>query len=272
MPTQTEQILQILQAVLDTVPDAEVERNIAVPIKVPVGGLVILRDGDPGSPDLALGGLGGAYYSHQVEIELYVQEGDAAKRDLALDALIAGVGERLAANPTLGGLAYGMTIGQPSTDLEAIEGAATIKSAVLEPVIEYESPASWSHCAVPGPLNEPASCSNNVTFVAGEDLEAFRLITLNNDTQLVLADQVGSGTVLGMNLISAQQGEAIPIQVFGPISNPGWNWSTDPDGVFLGLDGLPTQTPPTSGYLTTVGRALSPTELFLSIEPTIQLL
>ena len=48
----------------------------------------MLRDGDPGEPEQALGGFGNAYYSHRVEIEAYVENGDGAARDSAFDTLV----------------------------------------------------------------------------------------------------------------------------------------------------------------------------------------
>ena len=86
--SKAEQVLDALKALLETVPDAVVERNSVLPEKIPDGGLIILRDGDPGEPEQALGGFGSTYYQHAVEIEVYVEEGDAAARDAAFDALL----------------------------------------------------------------------------------------------------------------------------------------------------------------------------------------
>jgi hypothetical protein len=60
--SKAEQVLDALKALLETVPVAVVERNSVLPEKVPGGGLVILRDGDPGEPEQALGGFGNSYY------------------------------------------------------------------------------------------------------------------------------------------------------------------------------------------------------------------
>jgi SAM-dependent methyltransferase len=56
--SKAEQVLMAIKAVLETVPGAVVERNSVLPEKVPAGGLIILRDGDPGEPEQALGGFG----------------------------------------------------------------------------------------------------------------------------------------------------------------------------------------------------------------------
>jgi hypothetical protein len=132
MPSsKAEQALEALKALLETVPGAVVERNSALPEKIPDGGLIILRDGDPGEPEQALGGFGNAYYQHAVEIEVYVEEGDAAARDAAFDTLLQQIGVALEADPTLGGVAFGLTYGRPEPVIEAITGASAIKSATL---------------------------------------------------------------------------------------------------------------------------------------------
>ena len=141
MSSKTERVLQAVYARLQGIPSAMVERNIAAPAKIPVGGLIVLRDGDPGEPDTALGGFGSAYYSHRVEVEVHVQEADPVARDTAFDDLVVAVGTALEADPTLGGLVFGMSYGRPSTDLEPIEGAPAIKSGVIEITVEYESDA-----------------------------------------------------------------------------------------------------------------------------------
>ena len=139
MPSKPERVLDAIKALLMTVPNAKVERNAAVPERVPAGGLIVLRDGNPGEPDTALGGFGGAYYSHDVEVELYVEEGDAALRDAAFDTLVQAVGAALESDPTLGGLAFGMTYGRPEIDTEGVTGAPAIKHGILAMTVEYET-------------------------------------------------------------------------------------------------------------------------------------
>jgi hypothetical protein len=142
--SKAEQVLQALEAVLETVPNVVVERNRVLPEKVPDGGLIILRDGDPGEPEQALGGFGNAYYQHAVEVEVYIEEGDAVARDAAFDELLQQIGAALDADLTLGDLAFGLTYGRPEPAIEAIAGAPAIKSATLTVTVDYESDAPLS--------------------------------------------------------------------------------------------------------------------------------
>jgi hypothetical protein len=137
--SKVEQVLGALKALLETLPDAAVERNSVLPEKVPDGGLIILRDGDPGEPEQALGGFGNAYYQHTVEVEVYVEEGDAAARDAAFDDLLQQIGAALEADPTLGGLAFGLTFGRPEAAIEAVPGASALKTGTISVMLDYEA-------------------------------------------------------------------------------------------------------------------------------------
>jgi hypothetical protein len=137
MPSVREQILAALLARLETVPDATVKRDAPLPETVPAGGLIILRDGDPGDPEVVLSPV--TYlWEHQSEIEVILQRGqddDSA----ALDTLLMAVGNALAADRSLGGLAEWLDWGAPKTSGLAIDGAAALCGATVPITIHYTS-------------------------------------------------------------------------------------------------------------------------------------
>ena len=137
--TKCELILNALKTALENGLAAKVERNTALPEKIPGSGLLILRDGTPGEPEQSLGGFGGAYCRQDAEIEIYVENGDAAARDAAFDTLLQQIGTVLDADPTLGGLAFGMTYSRPEIDTEAVIGGPAIKASTLIVAIEFEA-------------------------------------------------------------------------------------------------------------------------------------
>ena len=137
--SKAEQALEALKVLLETIPAAVVERNSMLPEKVPGGGLIILRDGDPGESEQSLGGFGNAYYRHAVEVEVYIEDGDAVARDTVFDALLQQVGAALEADSTLGGVAFGLTYGRPEAAVEAVTGAPAIKAATLTVTVDYET-------------------------------------------------------------------------------------------------------------------------------------
>jgi len=133
MPSTRETILSALHSLLQTQP-APVLRGEALPERVPAAGLLILRDGDQGEPAVTLSPLR-YHHQHRAEVEAVVQTG--AGRDTAFDALAAGVGTILAADRTLGGLCDWVEAEAPRPVDLAIDGAATLKAAVIPIVLHY---------------------------------------------------------------------------------------------------------------------------------------
>jgi hypothetical protein len=135
MSSPRDTILAALHARLSALP-ATVRRNEALPARLPEEGLVILRDGDPGEPDVTLNPRT-AFYSHRVELELFVTRPTTAGGEGLLDALVADVGATLAPDPSLGGLAENLVVTAPDTGVLAVEGTAPILTARLTVIVIY---------------------------------------------------------------------------------------------------------------------------------------
>jgi hypothetical protein len=134
--SRREQVLAALLLRLQSGLAATVRRNEALPEKVPAAGLVILRDGDPGEPDVTLNPRT-EFYSHRVEIEAYVPRDSTGGGEAALDALLGAIGTALRIDPSLGGLAENLTLSAPETGALAFEGAAPVLTARLIVTVEY---------------------------------------------------------------------------------------------------------------------------------------
>ena len=131
-----ERVLSALFQQVKRVPGATIKRNEAVPQAVPPGGLVVLRDGDPGEPNMTLNPRT-EFYSHRAEIEAFVTQPIGGGGETALDTLLASIGSALAADRSLGGLAENLTWSAPETSVLALDGAAPILTARLTVTIEY---------------------------------------------------------------------------------------------------------------------------------------
>ena len=136
MPSKREQVLAALFAQLETGLPATVRRNEALPERVPAEGLVILRDGDPGEPDVTLNPRT-EFYQHRVELEALMIQPRADGGEAALDTLVQEIGTALALDPSLGGLVENLRLGAPEIGTLAIEGAAPIRTARLILTVEY---------------------------------------------------------------------------------------------------------------------------------------
>ena len=137
MPTVREQILAALMVRLETVPGATVKREAPLPETVTAGGLIILRDGDSGDPEVLLSPLS-YLWEHLTEVEVIIQRG-ASDESAALDTLLTAVGAALAADRSLGGLAEWLDWGAPKTSGLAIDGAAALRGATVPITIHYSS-------------------------------------------------------------------------------------------------------------------------------------
>jgi hypothetical protein len=136
MPTTREAILTALANLLRSIPHVPVLRGEVLPERIPTAGLMILRDGNPGEPGVTLSPLM-YHYQHRAELEVIVQS--AASRDSLLDALTAQVGAVIAADRTLRGLCDWVEPEAPEPVDLPIEGAASLKAAVIPVVLHYST-------------------------------------------------------------------------------------------------------------------------------------
>jgi hypothetical protein len=133
MPTTREIVLAALQARLQPLA-ATVLRDAFLPERIPPAGLIILRDGQPGEPDVTLSPLR-YHYQHRAELEVIVQV--STGRASAFDNLVASIGTALKADRTLGGLCDWLEPEAPASVDLPVEGAAALKAAVITVALHY---------------------------------------------------------------------------------------------------------------------------------------
>ena len=76
--------------------------------------------------------------------------------------------------------------------------------------------------------------------------------------------------VLGITTGAVAMGANATIRAFGEMTEPSWNWTLDKP-IFLGLNGLLTQTPPTTGFSLIIAFPTSATKIFVEIKDPILL-
>jgi hypothetical protein len=127
-----ETILAALHTRLSALPSTAL-RGEVLPERVPADGLLILRDGEPGEPEVTLSPLA-YHYQHRAEIEAVAQ---GTNRDAAFDAICASISTALAADRTLGGLCDWVEAEAPQPVDLPVEGAVGLKAAVIPVVLHY---------------------------------------------------------------------------------------------------------------------------------------
>jgi hypothetical protein len=116
-----------------------VKRNAALPERIADHAMAILRDGEMGEPEVSLSPLT-YHWQHQVAIELFVADPDAAARDARMDGLLTELASLIEADRTLGGVVEYAEIGPPKFDELAPDGTSGIKACLLPVVLHYSSP------------------------------------------------------------------------------------------------------------------------------------
>lgn len=125
-----------------------------------------------------------------------------------------------------------------------------------------------------GPTGPSGAAVMPVT--AGEALGGNRLVVLDSNGAAFYASNADVGhlrRVFGMTLGAASAGSSVDVLRFGRITEPSWSWQLELP-VFLGVNGLLTQTPPVFGqafFSLVVGFPISNNEIFLDIGEPITL-
>jgi len=136
MSSHREQVIVALEALLKAaLPDADVERDAPWPARSRPGGLVIVRDGDPGQPEQAFS-PSTFTYQHPIPIEFFGPDG-AEERHALLDAMLIKAGEAIVADRSLGGLCNWLEATAPAPEDIVSSGSQPVRAAVVNVVAEY---------------------------------------------------------------------------------------------------------------------------------------
>ncbi len=137
MPSRHEAIIAQLMTALAP-HSSEVIREIELPVHCPANGLINLLPADPEEQDEHLG-TGVREWNRVLELEVVVQDHDTAQRIAKLDASLVEIGALLHGS-TLGGLVDYLRLGAPQdADNIPMEGAASLKGAVIPVTLFYET-------------------------------------------------------------------------------------------------------------------------------------
>lgn len=135
--------LQVLEAVVALVraalPYADVkalDADDAKPDFIGPGGLVVVRSGDPGEPEVDLSPL--TYnYEHLIPLEVAAYETADKTSEQVLDEMMIALGEAAQADTSLGGLCQWLEARAPNTDDFETVGAVAGRWADLAVVAHY---------------------------------------------------------------------------------------------------------------------------------------
>lgn len=119
------------------------------------------------------------------------------------------------------------------------------------------------------PINNGAVSPTNPNIVyhtAGTDLSGHRAVVVDA-AAVFYADKdniAHLANVIGITLGAASSGATATIQTGEEIIEPSWNWTMD-QPIFLGNNGMLTQTAPTTGFALVLGFPVTSQIMFVRI-------
>lgn len=124
-----------------------------------------------------------------------------------------------------------------------------------------------------GPTGPAGPDVSQLTRPASGAIGGQRMVIGNSDGSVSYADASTAahlGKVLGLSFNAANNGENVAVLVFGYTEFNGWAWNTSLP-IYLGTNGLLTQTPAVSGFSQIVATAETATRIYLRLREPISL-
>ncbi len=124
--------------------------------------------------------------------------------------------------------------------------------------------------AIVGPQGAPGAPGDLVdtNYFAGEPLGGQRVVIVGDDSKLYYADSANLthfNRVLGVTTGAVILDARASVRIGGPMTEPTWNWDLR-KFLYLGSNGLLTQTPPAAGFLLQIGWPISPSCIMIEIQ------
>lgn len=165
----------------------------------------------------------------------------------------------------------------PDTDVIVIETSPTVIELVSEnPTIVEINESGGKVDSVNGKQGAVVLSAEDINFLigtAGQALGGHRVVKIT-PTGFDYADNqniTDMPSVIGITLGAASAGSEVKVAIAGKIVEPSWSFTVG-QNIYLSTNELLTQTPPTSGFLFSLGKAISPTSILISFSTPLLLI
>lgn len=162
------------------------------------------------------------------------------------------------------------SISETQTLVEVLESFAV--EIVSDVVAEVEVVAEAAPQGPPGPPGPSGVEAARITRLAGIDIGGHRAIYVAEDNTFRYADAATEEgrAVAGVTVGAASTGTAAYAQYAGELVEPSWSWSVGMP-VFLGTNGMLTQSPLSSGLAIIIGIAVGADRILIRIGSPVYL-
>lgn len=118
-----------------------------------------------------------------------------------------------------------------------------------------------------------ASGASDLAYIADGALGGHRVVratTAGKVGYVDPSDPAQAHAALGLTTGAAIDGAPIYVRYGGALTEPSWSWTPN-QPIFAGASGIPTQTPPVSGFHAPIGVATSATSMVVQIKTPVVL-
>ena len=248
--------------------------TLSLPFPDDDGQIKWYKDGAWISPDMSILELNDMSAQGATPGFLVFSEGDNPEETNLITRSLEVVAEDLAlTNPDGVG-------GNPSlslADVEVVEGGVLQKYGFDSKGRRVEEEAATTDDLDEGEVNlyftedRARAASYTVTRPATETISALRVV-YEDDVGIGILDPTNDAHVhglLGIAVTAGSETDEIRVQTSGTVDDLSWSWT--PGFVFVGADGVLTQTVPTTGWEIVVGYSPSATRINLTFDEPIKL-
>jgi hypothetical protein len=105
-----------------------------------------------------------------------------------------------------------------------------------------------------------------VTYPTATGVGGGRLVGIDNGDVVLIDSSIVATAYLAIGITrgAATPATSVEIITHGPVDDSSWTWN---EGlVYAGLNGLLTQTAPSTGFVLNVGKAISPTRIIVNLQ------
>ena len=131
---------------------------------------------------------------------------------------------------------------------------------------------SLSSVGIQGVQGEKGEIGNSaIEYVAGENITSYQPLIIDDGVLKVASniDDSHTGKFIGLASNSSNLGGDVTVLFHGEVENSGWNFTLG-NFIYIGANGLITDTTPSIGFLQSIGHASATNKIILNIKQAIR--